>query len=193
LRHWLWFVVAGVMALGSLVAGYACIVWLLREADGGLKSFVVPGSISVVLDKRGTYTIFVELPRPEKDQRIIAAFNRGLSLQVTEEKSEKAIPLVMATSVSSFQILGRFGTSLLSFAVDNPGNYRITGAIVDSRIEWARLAIGQEPILSMRRIALFGVTVTLVGFAISLIIVAITIWQRSEAAAKVRAGGGQPV
>jgi len=175
MRSPLWFVVAGVIAIGGLVAAGFPTLSHLKEIDRQIKPVHVPGSVSIRLEKPGTYTIFHEEQTPLRGESSVP----GLGLQLIEESSGEAIALTTASTRSSYEIAGRFGASMLSFTITHPGIYRLTSTLAYGRT--ATLAIAQGAIRSIFRVVFGTLGIAFAGFGIAGAIVGVTIWQRMKA------------
>jgi hypothetical protein len=203
MRHWLWFVVAAVVAIGSLYAGGYFTFSRIFEIDRQLRHFPIPGSVSIEFDKPGTYTIFLDtqvLPHsvsaklgkpatytihfetelPKHSEATVS----GLMLRLVEKSSGEPIVLTTAPStIEPYNNAGLFGAPILSFTIGNVGIYALSSALESGGT--ARISIARGEIPSMLRLSLVGLSIVCAGLAGAGIILAVTIWRRSKAPTKI--------
>lgn len=138
-------IAAGIFAVGLLVAGllgYRFVTGLLGLTDD-LQQVVVPGTTELMLEETGSYTIFYEY-RSTVDGRVFRTPESvsGLNVELVSLDTGEAIPLTSPGSDSDYSIRGRAGRSVLSFRIDQPGRYALTG-------EYASGAQGPEVVLAI--------------------------------------------
>lgn len=182
MRHWLWFIVAGLAAVGGLVAAFLYLSPRIGAVDAGMQRVVVPGSAGLQFDKPGAYTIFHE-QRSLVDGRYYESTGvSGLAVALVQQPSGAAIRLVRPSFSSEYSIGVRHGTSFLVFTLDRPGAYLLTTALPDGRDEPKTvLAIGQSTMGAMFSLIGTALAIAGSGFAIALAIVAVTLRQRNQA------------
>ena len=182
MRSPLWFVLAGVIAIASLV-GAALHGWSRKDTvDAGMIRVVVPGSTVITLDKPGDYTIYHEQQSYVDGELYASDSIAGLRVALVGEGGA-AVKLRVPVSSSSYSIGSRKGSSIFIFTISQPGRYRLTTTLAGDRSEpKAVLAIDQG--MMGRLFALIGATLAIVfgGIAVAGIIVIVTLLQRSRAA-----------
>jgi hypothetical protein len=177
MRHWLWFVVAGLIAVASGVAASLYLLPRLGSVDAGLIRVVVPGNATLTLDKPGTYTIFHEKHSVVDGKYYASDTVTGLRVELVAEADDAPVPIVEPSTTTSYSLANRGGVSIFAFTIDRPGRYRLTTNLANGQVV---LAIGQGMVGAALR--LIGATTAIVcaGFAVAGIIVLIVIWQRSK-------------
>jgi hypothetical protein len=169
MRHWLWFVVAAVIALGGFAGGLAYALRHLLANDAAMKRIAAPGTSTVDFEKPGLYTIYVE--RIGK-----ADIPKGLKVGVAG--TGWPVALVTSNVSSSYSIGNRSGVSFRTITIDQPGAYRVT---VDALPEGHVLAIAEGTGWSDVRLIFAAMAIAFAGFAVAGIIVLVTLLQRSKA------------
>jgi len=130
MRSPLWFVVAAVIGVGGLVAGFVHMFAGAGMLQGLMRQVVMPGSVTVDLPELGIYTIRYQT-RSGVDGRNTSSSGLRLSVFAPDgtELNLKADP------VSTFGFGGLDGISFYTFGVATPGQYRITGTLPNGRTE----------------------------------------------------------
>lgn len=135
MRSPLWFVVAGLIALAGFAGAALYLIPRLETADAQLMRVVVPGSSVLVLDNPGVYTIYHE-QKSIVDGRYYASDSiEGLRVELTAEVAGASVKLTEPSVDSSYSIGNRKGASILAFAIDQPGRYRLTASLANGRAE----------------------------------------------------------
>jgi hypothetical protein len=189
MRSPLWFVVAGLIAIAGFVAAYFYLMPRVSAADAQMMRVVVPGEAELVLDKPGIYTIFHE-KKSTVDGRYYASDTvDGLSLTLIAESTGAPVKLLEPKMSSSYEIGNRSGASIFSFALDQPGRYRLIARLAgDRRSPEAVLAISRGAVGVLLG-AIFGtIAIAFAGLGLAGIIVIVVLWRRSTAAKPVASG-----
>jgi len=126
MRHWLWFVVAGLIAIAGFVAASLYLLPRLGSVDAGLIRVVVPGNATLTLDKPGTYTIFHEKQSVVDGKYYASDTVTGLRVELAAEAGGAPVRIVEPSTSTSYSIGNRKGASIFAFTIDQPGRYRLT-------------------------------------------------------------------
>ncbi len=181
MRHWLWFVVAAVIAIAGFVASGLYVLPRISSIDAGMIRIVVPGSGAIVLDKPGTYTVFHEKRSTVDGQYYASESVPGLRIELVSDRDGTPVRLVEPSTSTEYTIGNRKGASIFAFTIDQPGRYRLTTRMSSGQ---AVLAIGQGTFGAIFAIVGGALAIAFGGIAVAGIIVALTLWQRSKAPAK---------
>jgi hypothetical protein len=183
MRSWIWFVVAGAIAVAGFAGALFHLMPRLAAADAGTMRVVVPGNALLVFDKPGHYTIYHE-KKSTVDGRYYASDKvDGLALGLTADATGAPVRLVEPTTTTSYEIGNRSGTSLYAFTLDQPGRYRLAANLASGRGDpKAVLAIGQGLFGNLMRAILGALAIAFGGLGIGGAIVFAVLWQRSKAA-----------
>jgi hypothetical protein len=125
-----YLIALAIFVVGSLVAAllaYRFISGLLDLTDS-LTYAVVPGTTDIELSEPGRYTIFYE-HRSVVDGRVFDTPETlpGLEIRLVSKETGVPVTLMAPGSDASYSIRGRSGRSVLSFRIDTPGTYTLTG------------------------------------------------------------------
>ncbi len=173
-------------AVVLLLAGLASAGWLLwtrlAEIEAGLVRTAVPGSIVLTLDKPGDYTIFHER-RSLIDGKLYIADNiTGLRIGVTAEATGAALAVEPVRGSESYSFDGHDGEAVLTFAVKQPGRYRLAARFDDGRAEAVTvLAVGHDFLGLLLRTLMGTIGLVLGSIVVAAVIVGITYQQRRRA------------
>jgi hypothetical protein len=179
MRHWLWFVVAGVIAIAGFVGAAFYVLPRVSAIEASMIRVVVPGSGTIVLDKAGTYTIFHEKRSVVDGQYYASESVPGLRVALDSDPDGTPVRLVEPSTSTSYSIGNREGASIFAFTIDQPGRYRLTTRMASGR---AVLAIGQGTFGAIFALVGGALAIAFGSLAVAGIIVALVIWQRSRAA-----------
>jgi hypothetical protein len=177
MRHWLWFVVAGLIAIVGFVAAGLYLWPRLGSVDAGLIRVVVPGNATLMLDKPGTYTIFHEKQSVVDGKYYASDTVTGLRVELAAEAGGAPVRIVEPSTSTSYSIANRKGSSIFAFTVDQPGRYRLTTGMTGGQ---AVLAIGQGTFGAIFALVGGTIAIAFAGLAIAGIIVLLVIWQRTK-------------
>lgn len=191
MRSPIWFVVAGVIALASLAGTFFYLMPRITALGSEMVRVVVPGTTVLTLDKPGAYTIYHEKKSMVNGRYYASDTVNGLRLELTAERTGAPVELTEPTGSSSYTIGNRSGSSILVFALDRPGRYRLASHLAGDRS-------GPEAVLAIEQGtfgALFGavfgtVALGLGGLGLAGAIVVMVLWQRSKAASKSAPAAG---
>jgi hypothetical protein len=144
---------------------------------------VVPGTVLLVFDKPGPYTIYHE-KKSTVDGRYYASENvDGLGLRLTSEATGAPVKLVEPKTSTSYTIGNRSGTSIYAFTLDQPGRYRLAANLAGGRSDArAVLAIEQGMIGAMLGTIFGTIAIVFAGLGVAGAIVFVVVWQRTKAA-----------
>ncbi len=181
MRHWLWFVVAGLIGASGFVAAGFYLWPRLGAVEAGMIRVVVPGSTTVTLDRPGTYTIFHEKQSVVDGRYYASESVAGLRVELVAEAGGTPLRVVPSVTRTSYSIGSRKGESIFTFAVDRPGRYRMASEVTGGQ---AVLAIGQGTFGAIFTMIAGAIAIAFAGLALAGIIVALVIWRRSKAPAK---------
>jgi len=122
-----------------LFLGVGGAIFFLSSRLGGmedaLKRAVVPGESVIALDQPGTYTIFHETNGTVDGVVYTAPDISGLKVAVQSADTGEAVPLNRTIANTTYEFGGSSGVGLFEFAVDKPGDYRLSAAYDDGRAE----------------------------------------------------------
>ena len=177
MRHWLWFVVAGLIAIAGFVAASLYLLPRLGSVDAGLIRVIVPGNATLTLDKPGTYTIFHEKQSVVDGKYYASDTVTGLRVELAAEAGGAPVRVVEPSTSTSYSIGNRKGASIFAFTIDQPGRYRLTTGMAGGQ---AVLAIGQGTFGAIFALVGGTIAIAFAGLAIAGIIVLLVIWQRSR-------------
>jgi hypothetical protein len=185
MRSPIWFVVAGLIALAGFAGALFYLMPRLGAADARMMRVVVPGNTVLVLDKPGPYTIYHE-QKSMVDGRYYASDTvNGLSLRLTDEATSAPVRLAEPTMSANYTIGNRSGTSILAFAIDRPGRYRLVATLAGGRSEpQAVLAVEQGMLGEMFGLIFGTIAIAFAGLGVAGAIVLVVLWQRSKAVPK---------
>lgn len=186
MRSPLWFVVAGVIGIGGVVAA-GLYVWPRLDAfDMHFIRVVLPGTQIVQLDRAGPYTVYFESRAFIDGQFTQSKLPDGLRVALTSVSSDTRVTLAEPKASVTYSMNGRAGKAILGFSIAEPGRYRLAASLPSGRMgPRFVLAIGYGSaanfVYGMFRIV--GVTMALAmgGLGIAGMIVLITILQREKA------------
>jgi hypothetical protein len=183
-----WYVVAGVIALAGLVAAALYVLPRIGAVDRGTLRAVMPGSVMLILDTPGTYTIFHER-RSVVDGRYYASESAdGLKVTLADPRGAP-VALVEPAMSSSYHIGNREGQSILAFDITEPGRYRLSASLANGAAEPKMvLAVSQGLIGGLFRLVFTTLGIAFAGFGLAGLLVAVVAWRRSKAVAKPAAG-----
>jgi len=183
MRRTIWFVVAGLIGVGSLVGAVLYILPRLSTAEAGLIKVVVPGNPMLALDKPGTYSIYHETNSTVDGRYYGSDKVDGLKLVLTSAATGAEVKLVEPKFGTSYKIGNREGTSLYDFTLDQPGRYRLAASLPGGREEpKVVLAIGRGFFGDLMGLIVDGVAIFLVGAGVTAAIVFIALRQAARAA-----------
>jgi hypothetical protein len=183
MRSPLWFAAAAVVGIAGLVGAYLYVVPRIEAIGANLHQVVMPGPVTVTLDKAGPYTIFAEIGGVIGGRLYDSPPPRGVRITLTSEATGN--PLVLAAPHASvdYSIGPRRGHAVLGFMIDQPGRYRIasTGAPDGEYV----LAIARGSAMGSMGEMFGTIAVTIAIFVGSLgvaaLIVVATVMQRDKA------------
>jgi hypothetical protein len=127
MRSPLWFVVAGVVALATLVSAGLYLAPRIATIDQGTIRVVVPGSAVLTLDRPGHYLIFHEV-RSVVDGRVYQAKLGDMRVTLVPEGRSAPVALVTPKMSTEYQIGCCVGQSLLAFDIERPGRFRLSAS-----------------------------------------------------------------
>jgi len=180
MRHWLWFVVAGLIVIAGVVASLLYVWPRIAALDALFQRAVVPGSTLLVLDKPGYYTIYYE--RQDWSGGDMRPALAALQVVIVNEATGARLPVSKPSMEKEYSIgNSRAGVSILGFSIDQPGRYRLIGSFADRQNEpRMTLSVEQGFFGAMFRLIGIAIAISSAGFAIAGIIVLIVIWQRTR-------------
>lgn len=183
MRSPLWFVVAAVVGVAGLVAAYFYVMPRIATFSGGLQQVVMPGPVTLNLDRAGPYTIYAETNSMIDGRLYDRPPPGGARLTLTYEATGEEVPLVAPHGSVEYAIGARKGHAILGFTIERAGQYRL----VSSTSADAKFVLALAHGTAMGSVGqLFGtvviaLTLGLGGLGIAGIIVAITVIQRDKA------------
>jgi hypothetical protein len=182
MRSRLWYVLAGVIGLVGLVAAALYALPRIGAVDQGTMRTVMPGSVMLMLDTPGTYTIFHER-RSVVDGRYYASDSAdGLKMTLVDPRGAP-IALVEPAMESSYHIGNREGRSIFAFDVAEPGRYRLSASLASGATEpKVVLAVSQGLVGGIIQLVFKTLGIAFGSLGIAGLLVAIVAWRRSEAA-----------
>jgi hypothetical protein len=176
MRHWLWFVVAGVIALASLAGAAFYLMPRLATIDEGMVRVVVPGSAVVTLERPGHYLIFHEA-RSVVDGRVYQAkLGDGVRITLVPEGGGAPVALVAPKMSTEYEIGCCVGRSLLAFDIEHPGRFRLSASRANGPDEAKTvLAVSQGVVGRIFRLILvvFGIASIGIGIAGALVLLVV--------------------
>ena len=186
MRSPVWFVVAGLIAVAGFAGAAVYMMPRIAAADAGVMRVVVPGTVLLVFDKPGPYTIYHE-KKSTVDGRYYASENvDGLGLALTVEATGAPVKLVEPKTSTSYTIGNRSGTSIYAFTLDQPGRYRLAATLAGGRGDArAVLAIDQGMFSALLGTIFGAIAIAFAGLGVAGALVFAVVWQRSKAARPV--------
>jgi hypothetical protein len=180
-RMW-YLLAAAILAAGA--AGAALFLPPRLEAlQERLVHVVVPGEAIVSLDQAGDYTIFHEARSVVDGTLYHAEDISGLAVALHSAADGEGVALRHPGATTSYTIAGRSGTSIFSFAIARPGDYRLTAEYADGRREPRTvLAVGQGVVGGLFAAILGTLAIALGGLAAGGAIAVVTFRKRRGAA-----------
>lgn len=178
-----YFVAAAVLLVGG--AAFALFVFTrLHGLAAELQQVVVPGQADLVLEQPGTYTIYHER-RSVVDGRYYESSQpiSGLRVLVVSSETGQPVSLTPPAGQTTYNIGGRAGVSVLKFAIDHPGSYRLTAAYGGGDGSPVVLAVGHDVGKRILLTVLGGLGIAFAVFAVAVTIAAVTFRRRRAAKA----------
>lgn len=176
MRNWVWFVVAGVLAVAGVVGGLAYMAPRLAAADKETIRVIVPGSAVIELDQPGRYIIFHEY-RSVVDGRLYESRSvDGLQVTLEAEGSGAPVPLIPPGMSSQYEFGNRAGRSWLAFDIDRPGRFRLKASLANGATEPRQvLAISRGLIAGMFGLILTTMGIAFIGLGLAALIVIVVL------------------
>lgn len=138
-----WYVVAAVIFFGAVAGGIGFLLSGLGSLGAGLVQVVVPGSADLDLKEAGTYTVFHEYASQADGRVLMSSDITGLRVTVRPIGGGRDIAVTPPSGRTRYSLGGRSGRSVLAFAIETPGMYRLSAQYDDGRREpQAVLAVG---------------------------------------------------
>ena len=182
MRHWLWFVVAGVIALASLVGAGLYLMPRIAAIDEGTTRVVVPGSAVITLDRPGHYLIFHEA-RSVVDGRVYQArLGDGVRITLVPEGGGPPVALVAPKMSTEYEIGCCVGRSLLAFDIERPGRFRLSASPANGGDEPKTvLAVSQGVVGRIFHLILVMLGISSIGLGIAGALVLLVVRARLKA------------
>jgi hypothetical protein len=185
MRSPLWFVLAGIVAIGGFVCGGFYMAPRLENLIPDLGRVVMPDSESLALDRAGAYTLYIENRSFLDGKYYDSDLPSGVQILLASEATGVQVKLDDARSTMSYSMGNRSGKALAGFTIDQPGRYRLSAVLPPGQSAPPFvLAIGygalKDSLTQMgRTIGGFFIFVS-IGTAIAGTITGVTIWQRTK-------------
>jgi hypothetical protein len=181
-RHWIWFVVAGLIAIAGFGASAFYMVPRISHLDALMTRVVVPGNTEFALDEVGSYTVYHDRGGFVEGQYYGPELALGLKVELVDKATGTPVRLVSSTG-SSYSTGDHKGTSILAFTIDHPGRYRLEATLPNGRTEPKTvLAIDRGMMWALFKLIAGTMAIGFGGLAIAGVVVGLTIWPRSKAA-----------
>jgi hypothetical protein len=178
--RWLWFFIAGVVAIMGFVVAWLYVSPRIAAVDADMKRVPIPGSATVEFGKPGTYTIFLERQGGADRPSPVHA-----SVQVFKPGTDTPIHLAKPSYESSYTIHERQGEAVLTFAVEQPGAYRVvTSLAAGSAASGVVVAIGLGTMGTMFETLGYGFAIVGAGLALAFAIAVLGARWRPKAKAE---------
>ncbi len=126
--RWLYLLALGIFVAGLAVTGVLVVISVthFQRLSHSFIRVVAPGTSTVQLEKRGTYTVFYEYQSQVDGQ----TFSTGetppnLTVGVKSVATGNAVA-IHSSGNSNYSIGSHAGVSILNFSIDSPGAYEIS-------------------------------------------------------------------
>lgn len=183
MRSPLWFFVAALIGIAGFVGGFLYAMPRVEAFGARLHQVVMPGSVTVMLDKAGPYTIFAESGSVVDGRLYDSPLPRGARIMLTDEASGKTVALAAPHASVEYSIGPRKGHAVLGFTIDQPGRYRIasTGTPDGGYVLAIAQGSAMGSISGMFGTIMVAVAIVMGGLGVAGIIVVVTVMRRDKA------------
>lgn len=173
-----WYALAGVIALGTVVAVGGIAAWLFLEWESSTP-FLVPGRHTVDLRKPGGYFIWHDHHTRFQGRRFDApgGLPRGAGIAVIETATGKSVPLQPPGNVTA-ETGSTKSVAVSRFSIERPGPYEI---VVEGNFSPRVFSVGRNLILPLIASIFGAIALSFVGFGAALAIAGWAFLRREEA------------
>ena len=177
-----WYVVAlAVLFLGGGLAGLF-VFWRVKDLGSELQQVVVPGEAELTFAELGTYTIFHEHESVVGGRYYASPQSvPGLAVRVASAETGQAVELRPPGGSTSYSLGGRAGMSILTFEIDEPGAYVVSGELPGAEGGELVLAVGHEFGTNLLTTVVGGVGIGVLASLLAVAVAAVTFWKRRRA------------
>ncbi|HXM17529.1 MAG TPA: hypothetical protein VN934_01820 [Candidatus Tumulicola sp.] len=176
----IWYVIAFlILAAGVTWATIGFVGDIKYAQSQALTRFVMPASQDLKLTKSGGYTLYYEYQSDLNGEMFNTGEETDIQCSVTSPSGSK-IAVQASGMSSSYSIGSRSGKALAAFSIDAPGTYALACAHANGSGPRVVVAVGQAFTASLLVGIFRDITILIVSFLLSAIIIVVTLVRRAR-------------